>query len=435
MTNRNHGRIKWGILWLLLLVNVAPVTDAAGDLIDKTNWKKVQGLVPDPLLDYIKNGEFVMNVVELNYNPAEYFPSFVLDSFEKNVGRYALDEKKGVVDVETGETPKRIMGYPFPEIDVRNDLKAADKIMYNQHWGLFSLGSKSLTMNIAWVGRSGFEREVSVNMMEIPFIAWPGADKFENTDGRERMVIMRVLKPFDMAGTAIMNWRYLDNRKDLNFSYVPAIRRVRRMSPANRSDSFLGSDMAADDSTGYDGKIDDMEWRLVREQDVLAVFHGRDVIPLVRGKKALWETTEAVKPIRYGYQEEGWIGAAWCPLSVVYAKRPAWVIEAKPKDPYYNSGAQYLWIDRETFSPLYKMVHDRQGSFWKYACYTIACFEGNEPANPMNKLTGWMDHLFVDNRREHGTYVKLLDPDAKLYINVEINPDDFTLAGFQKYCK
>ena len=58
--------------------------------------------------------------------------------------------------------------------------------------------------------------------------------------------ITRANSPYDMAGTAVLTWRYRDPKaEDNSFAYVPAIRRVRRMTPANRSDAMMGSDMAA----------------------------------------------------------------------------------------------------------------------------------------------------------------------------------------------
>jgi hypothetical protein len=43
-------------------------------------------------------------------------------------------------------------------------------------------------------------------------------------------------------------------KRDSSWSYVPALRRVRAVSPANRSDGFLGSDVSQDDGRFFDGK-------------------------------------------------------------------------------------------------------------------------------------------------------------------------------------
>jgi len=108
--------------------------------------------------------------------------------------------------------------------------------------------------------------------------------------------IITVTYPYDMDGITVMVWRYLDDRRDVNFSYIPAIRRVRRMSPASRSDSFLGSDFSLDDSAGYDGKIADIEWKLIKTQEAILPYLSEDPqevvqLPGVPG----WSTTENIK--------------------------------------------------------------------------------------------------------------------------------------------
>ena len=47
--------------------------------------------------------------------------------------------------------------------------------------------------------------------------------------------------------------------------------RVRAVSPANRSDGFLGSDMSQDDGPFFDGKPEDFEWKLVGKRDGLRI--------------------------------------------------------------------------------------------------------------------------------------------------------------------
>ncbi len=59
-------------------------------------------------------------------------------------------------------------------------------------------------------------------------------------------------------------------------AFVPALRRVRQVSPANRSDGFLGSDMSQDDGPFFDGKPEDFEWKLVGDRQGLRLVAERD---------------------------------------------------------------------------------------------------------------------------------------------------------------
>jgi len=420
------------ILGLLTFASTAVFgEEPSPEVIDKTNWKKVEGLVPDPLLEWVKSGEFILRVDELTYDPAENWPPFFLEARKANVGKYALDEDDVIVDAKTGEMAKTILGAPFPEIDPA-DPKAAAKIIYNKHYTSFGAGNKRFTTNIAWLSRSNFEREVEGLFIEAYMTGFPGADKARNPKDMERYNIITVQKPYDLSGTSVMLWRYLSSQQDVNFSYVPAIRRVRRMTPANRSDGFLGSDFAQDDMAGYDGKTPAFEWKVVGEQEVLAPYAYTHPVPMSRTKKGEWLMDRGVEGIRYAYQEEGADVVGWCPMNTVYVKRHAWLIEAKAKDPYYNYGIQYLWIDKELWAPLYKLVHTRSGKFWKFLLITAIGMENKETKD---RVMLAVDHLIVDASRDHATYTKQVDPSAILTMFADIDLNDFTLGGFQKYCK
>ena len=101
-------------------------------------------------------------------------------------------------------------------------------------------------------------------------LGYRGSNTFTATAADDKKYIITVKKPYDLAGTSVMLCRYLSAKQDVNFSYIPAIRRVRRMTPANRSDGFLGSGFTQDDMAGYDGKTPAFEWKLVGEREVLA---------------------------------------------------------------------------------------------------------------------------------------------------------------------
>ena len=106
--------------------------------------------------------------------------------------------------------------------------------------------------------------------------------------------------------------------------------------------------------------------------------------------------------------------------------------EAKAKDPYYNYGIQYIWVTADTWGPAYKMVHDRSGKFWKFMSVTTSGFQSNDGSV---KFLAWLDHMVVDSRRDHATTISQLHPDTLLTYNAVLDLNDFSLAGFQKYCK
>lgn len=60
--------------------------------------------------------------------------------------------------------------------------------------------------------------------------------------------IMEFRSPADVRGTSFMNWSYSDSaRSDDQWIYLPALKRVRRISSEGKGDSFMGSDFSYDD--------------------------------------------------------------------------------------------------------------------------------------------------------------------------------------------
>lgn len=406
--------------------------EGAADVIDKTDWKEADGLVPEWLLEWVKKGEMVLPVGEPNYNTAEYFPDYALESFKNNVGKYDLDQDNMIVEAGTGDMAKRIIGFPFPQVDPE-DPRAGIKIIYNKQYVTYVLGFKKFTTVAQWLGGgSGLEREIETFFHDAYLIGFPAAAKYDNPKDIERYSLISVRKPYDLAGTAIMLWRYLSAQADVNFAYLPAIRRVRRTTPANRSDGFVGSDFSVDDILAYDGKIPDFEWKLVGRQEALVPYASPEPIKLDISDKGEWQMARNRPSIQYGYSDKNWKGAPWCPLNVIYAKRPVYILEAKAKDPYYNYGTQYIWVTADTWGPAYKMVHDRSGKFWKFMSVTTSGFQSDDGSI---KFLAWLDHMVVDSRRDHATTISQLHPDTLLTYNAVLDLNDFSLAGFQKYCK
>jgi len=427
----------FGIYILMIGLLLGYGADLAADepsveIIDKTNWEKAEGLVPDCLLEWVKKGEMILPLGELSYDTAEYFPPYAIESFTANVGKYELNEEDIIIDAKTGEMAKMVIGFPFPKIDPA-DPKAAIKIMYNKQYVTYVIGFKKFSTFIWWIGRNtGFEREIEVLFQDAYLTGFPGAREYDNPKDIERYALVSVRAPYDLAGTAQLMWRYLSAKADTNFAYVPAIRRVRRMSPANRSDGFVGSDFAIDDILAYDGKIPLFEWELVEKKEALVPFAATEPMRVNITEKGEWDTSGNNLSVRYGFQDKEWQGAPWAPLNLVYVKRPVWVIKAKAKDPYYNYGTQYIWVFADSWGPAYKTVYDRGEKFWKFLSATTMGYRSDDEKV---KFLSWLDHLIVDARREHATIISQLHPDTVLLFNAVLDLNDFSLAGFQKFCK
>jgi hypothetical protein len=134
----------------------------------------------------------------------------------------------------------------------------------------------------------------------------------------------------------------------------------------------------------------------------------------------------------YGYEEKGWQGAPWAPLNFVWVKKTVYVIEAVSKDPYYNYGRQEIWYDPELFHFKYKIVYDRAGKYWKTMYIGMSGCESRDKDMRLMMLN--IQHM-VDDRTRHAGMLEHASKRNRWVFWAEMDMNDFTLSGFQKYCK
>jgi hypothetical protein len=426
---------RLGVIFLgmLLMLNLAVVVSAA-DLqrIDRTNWESVKGLLPESALKWVKSGDMVLKYGSLDYDPNQVLPTWVMESKKENIGKYKLTAKKAIVEVSTGKTPKFIKGIPFPDIKA-SDPDAGEKVMWNTFYMRDANGPLKTKIDFKFMGRkTGYERSIFVDWYSKPFDGYQDAENWPNKDNFESVNQVLVTSPFDMAGTAQMTWRYRVEKEDMLNGYVPAIRRVRRLTPAGRSDAMFGSDFARDDGGYgiYDGAISSFKWKIVGEGEVLGGFIGAKPMGVNRNKDGEWEFDLKNKDlVQWSFSKKGGSAAPWFVDSAVWTKRPVWIIEGIPKDPYYNYGKQIMYIDKELNLGHWKVIYDRTGKYWKTAWTNWGMAQDTQKSVNWNAV---LVFILVDERSQHATAV---DSSPK-YINAaKIDSNQFSLAGFTTLCK
>ncbi|MDY7026789.1 MAG: outer membrane lipoprotein-sorting protein [Spirochaetota bacterium] len=71
--------------------------------------------------------------------------------------------------------------------------------------------------------------------------------QFSLDTGEMDKKMMFFLAPADVKDTSFMSWSYDDARDDDQWIYLPALRRVKRISSDSKNDRFMGSDFTYDD--------------------------------------------------------------------------------------------------------------------------------------------------------------------------------------------
>src|SRR5262249_22480881 len=99
----------------------------------------------------------------------------------------------------------------------------------------------------------------------------PNSEKVQFKQG-----LFPILEPFDLKGVGILGYRYLDvDKQDDTWLYLPTLRRVRRLSSAQRSDALVAQDMDVDSYYVYEGIPAWMDWKYLGEKEMLGIMHAQ----------------------------------------------------------------------------------------------------------------------------------------------------------------
>jgi hypothetical protein len=322
----------------------------AGDILDQGNWKKAEGLLPPEILKHYQNSEYVNHIVDWPDTQYNWPPDF-REASEKNAGQFDVNAAGTIIEKGSGKQPDYVLGFPFPIIDPA-DPNAGVKVLWNYFYRTWYFGTLHAESQLNWVAPRGLERRADVEANFEYYDGIPAPERLRNPQNFSVRFLTVSVSPADLNGTAALSWRYRDSTKrDSNWAFVPALRRVRAVTAANRSDGFLGSDMSQDDGPFFDGKPEDFTWTLKGAVDQLRFV---DPLSLKGEAKMVWLPDGGWRlnwpDLKFlGYMDPDWKGIAWGPISGVLAKRPFWVVEGVPKDKYYLYGQIELYIDKVTF--------------------------------------------------------------------------------------
>jgi hypothetical protein len=325
---------------------------APGTMVDQSTADEAKGLLPPELYEHYKNGEYANRVVDFPRGRFRWDDGFD-EATRRNGETLVLDEAKQPVDKATGQRPAYITGIPFPKID-QADPDGGYKVLWNLAYAYYTGGNSRNWTLLNWLSRTGVQRQSTQDVYFLYYDAQPREySPKTNPENLLFQFLAATASPADIQGTAALGYRFKDPAKrDLSWAYVPALRRVRAVSPANRSDGFLGSDQSQDDGFFFDGKPEDFTWRITGHKDSFRLVDPDSIAGRVQ-RRALpgggWRTIPYNNDRSVGFQVKGWKGVAWAPVGAALAKRRFWVVEGAPKDKYYLYGKLELWIDDETW--------------------------------------------------------------------------------------
>ncbi|MGH7804686.1 MAG: DUF1329 domain-containing protein [Candidatus Binatia bacterium] len=421
-TSRMALLARLGLAILVTCSSSAAIADVApGDKITPANADKVKDLVSPGMEWCVKRG-MPMKIVETK---AIAMPAAYKDATEK----YSAQVKLAPDGLKL---ESYVAGKPFPIIDT-NDKQAATKIMWNYEyrWAVTDdADSRNFDADTGPVfgGETpmAIERHFIIEHVRAlryrgrlyvdPKPTWTTPEGYQS-----KAALYPILEPFDLKGVGGITHRYDDpSKNDDTWIYLPSLRRVRRLSTAQRSDALFGQDIDVDTFFGYAGHIAWMDWKFLGEKKMLGAFHGEN-----------YPAKFAPAGADFAFDD------AW-------EKRDMYVIEGVSKLAQYAYGKRIIFLDKETMNVAYTDLYDRTGQLWKtYAnLFTMRKkpFDAAKVSVYNDEMAFNTAEFLVDTQLQHATRVGL--PSAKFpgeegwYFNMGektgTSEDLFTLAHLIK---
>lgn len=150
-------------------------------------------------------------------------------------------------------------------------------------------------MTMTLINRNGRERVREIKSFSKDF-------------GKDKKSVMVFLRPADVKDTAFLSWEYDDpSRDDDKWLYMPALKKVRRISGASKNEYFMGSDFTYDDMG--DRNVEEDTHTLIAEEEIDGHACWKiESIPVdpedMYTRKVIWVSKEAELTLKAEYYDK-----------------------------------------------------------------------------------------------------------------------------------
>ena len=395
----SHGKIKEG-----MVISKDNVEGMKEELIDLTG---------ENIYDMVKKG---MELIIAPYKPWPVPKEFMAVTM-KNKGRAIIDEAGNLRDKDGGWWKG---GEPFFDLK-EDDPQAGIKAMYNQFHVYDGDDFTHDWVNMNYIASDGHtEREVYMSWDRLFLTSREIKDPKPTYDEKYKDIFFKELvyvqDPFDLRGFGSLTFRFNDQTKsDDSFSYIPAMRRVRRLTSGQRFDAFVGCDSSIGDFRCLDVPLGLWNWKLIKVKPKLSPFYFSDFIT---------ENKDAVRKhlasVGFKFPKGNW--RLWPEV---------WVLEATPKKrsdcPIYSK--KVYWVHGGCWKSGMGVAYDLQGKLWKT---TQNYWYGYGDGKILDLLTHFEnDYYTYDHQIDHSSPWNIDLPHRKF--NYGFTPERFSTKYLQRY--
>ncbi|MEE8508477.1 MAG: DUF1329 domain-containing protein [Myxococcota bacterium] len=348
-----------------------------GDVISLDSIDKIRPYLPEEFWD--NRDMFFYEGMKLEIGPtnADYSPAAeYLAATERFKGQARIGPGSSLENYTAGQP------FPVDEIDCLGDPQAGLKIMWDFDYAWDGSGSAASFFYSYWDRGEELPLYYKGTARTVVLSHRPESQYLDENEGnifrgekRKNAFGVTVDAPFDARGIMLLSYRYKstdgpkkDAKNDDTWVYVPTLRRVRRISSAQRTDAVAGTDFTFDDLFSFAGIVPQYEWTCLGEKQVLAPMNSK------------------VKAYPYGEDHN------FGPYGLSYADdrwelRDVFVVRMVPKNadhPYHHKD---IYIDKQTLLSAFSFAYDRKEELWKIIWHNKRWSEDESLVGPW--YTGW----------------------------------------------
>ena len=303
------------------------------------------------------------------------FASFIGGGFGAEIGSkldepFAFDTAWNAVLQEPPSLTKGSESFPlrrgpfFSQKSIERDAdqrSAGDKILWNIHshfWGEKFVGTRvDLRWGNSWKGvrriQGGLERAYLPQLEPKST-----SDQFF----RERVLIHQ---PSSLSSLGWLSFRFQSPAEDVLWIRSPALHAVRQLTGTNREDPLLDSSVALNDLFVWSQSPRQVEVTGLTETEIVVPFYNRKPSSLTQFGPCLVTVPDG-GALWNGASQRFPDARPWVPTAARFVPRKVWKIEIRNVDPFSLLSRQALYVDKETFLPVYKIHFGTKGEILRF---------------------------------------------------------------------
>jgi hypothetical protein len=326
-----------------------------GDVISLDQVEKLRPFLPEQFWDnrdffFYEGMKLEIGPAQRDYTPAKEYVA----ATEKFKGQAKIGPDSSLENYTAGQ--------PFPagSIDCKNDPQAGVKILWNKDYSWNGDGARASFYYSYWdrgeqlpLYYQGTAKTIILShRVENEYLEGNDGDMFRG-EKRKNAFGVQVDAPFDARGIMLLSYRYKSTdaprdqaKNDDTWVYVPTLRRVRRISSAQRTDAVAGTDFTFDDLGSFAGIVPQYEWKCLGERKMISPSN-------TKVKAYPYEKEHNFGPYGLSYADDRW------------ELRDAWIVRMTPKNPDHPYHHKDIYIDKQTLDALYSFAYDQKEELWK----------------------------------------------------------------------